>query len=167
MRTPSIAPPLRMRLEESRVVVRGGSQPGASREALPRTVHVIALALRAFGARTKVPSGPLAYTAARRSRSAGGNEEARVLQSQRAGDARADELVERHARGLLHHAAEDVGVVAVDERLAGLRDERQRAQTLHGLADGFVFVGRIPAVARGRAEAFAVRTATATCGSVP
>ena len=57
----------------------------------------------------------------------------------------ADVLIERHARGLLDDAAEDVGVVAVDVALAGLRFEGQRAEPFHGRADGFVLVGEVPA----------------------
>ena len=48
---------------------------------------------------------------------------------------------------------EDVRVVAIDERLAGLSDEGQGAQALHGFADRLVFVGGVPAVAGGRTEA--------------
>ena len=57
-----------------------------------------------------------------------------------------------HLRGALDDAAEDVGVVALDIGLAGLRDERQRAEPLHGVADRFVFVGGVPPVAGGRSQ---------------
>ena len=56
------------------------------------------------------------------------------------------------ARRLLDHAAEDVGVVAVDPCLAGLRDERQRAEPLHRVADRLILVGGVPAEARGGAK---------------
>ena len=59
-------------------------------------------------------------------------------------NARAEELVERHARRLLDHGAEDVGVVAVDVLLAGLRGERQAGQPLHQRADRLVLVGEVP-----------------------
>ena len=50
-------------------------------------------------------------------------------------------------------AAEDIGVVAVDPRLARLRDERQRAETLHRVADRLALVGGVPAEASRRAQA--------------
>ncbi len=75
--------------------------------------------------------------------------------------------IERHAGSLLDDAAEDVGVVAVDVRLAGLRDKGQRAEALHGVADGLVFIGGVPAVAGGGTESFRfVRGGDCRVGSV-
>jgi hypothetical protein len=53
-----------------------------------------------------------------------------------------------------HHASQDVGVVAVDKRLARLRHERQGGQALHRGAHRLILVGRVPAEARGRPKPF-------------
>src|SRR5207245_4487844 len=78
--------------------------------------------------------------------------ELRVLQAERTGDARPHELVERHPRRALGDAAEDVGVVAVDPRLARLGDEWQGGKALHRRADRLVLVGGVPAEAGRWAE---------------
>ena len=61
-------------------------------------------------------------------------------------------MIERRARGAFDNAAEDVGVVAVDPRLARLRREGQRGEPLHGVADGLVLVGGEPSEPGGRTE---------------
>ena len=81
-----------------------------------------------------------------------GHEEVSVGHADRAGDACRDEPVERQAARALHDAAEDVGVVAVDERFTGLCDEGQGTEPVHGRADRFVLVGGVPAEARGGSE---------------
>src|SRR5260370_28622302 len=83
----------------------------------------------------------------------GRQKETGVLQAERFGDTGADEFVEWHAGRLLHHAAKDVGVVAVDESLAGLGDEREHSEPLDGLANGLILVGSGPSVARGGSPA--------------
>src|SRR5262249_12494995 len=80
-------------------------------------------------------------------------EEPCVLHAERTGDPRADEFVERHARGALDDAPEDVGVVAVDPLGAGLGDERERRERLDRRANGLVFVGRVPPEPRRGPEA--------------
>jgi hypothetical protein len=91
-----------------------------------------------------------------------GREELRPS-SRAAQDARADELVERHAARLFQ-AAEDVRVVAILPRLARLGDEGA-SRPLHRGADRPRPVGRELAVAGGRASSF-LRIA-AMIGSVP
>ena len=141
-------------LEETGVVVRRGGEPRSTGEALVRTVHVVPLSLGAFSRAhglavrsAGVDRGqPLGFVLR--------NVEASVLKAQRTGDASAYELVQRHARRLFHHAAEDVGIVAVNERFTRLRHERQRAKAFHRLANRLFFVGGVPAVAGGGAESF-------------
>ena len=82
----------------------------------------------------------------------GRKKELRVLHAERVGDPGPDELIERRARGAFDNAAEDVGVVAVDPRLARLRREGQRGEPLHGVADGLVLVGGEPSEPGGRTE---------------
>ena len=81
-----------------------------------------------------------------------GQEEARVLHGERRRDPCREELVERHPRSALDDAAQDVRVIAVDIRFAGLGDCRQRCQTLHRRAHRLVLVGRVPAVPRRRTQ---------------
>ncbi len=100
-----------------------------------------------------LPSSALAYTAASRSRCAGGKKNCVSVIPSGAGDARAHELVERRARHALDDAAENVGVVAVDPRLTGLRDKRQRAERLHRRANRLGLVRGVPAKPGRRAEA--------------
>src|SRR5262249_56009907 len=96
-------------LEEACVVARGRQQPGAARETLARAVDVIALTARTVrrardlaAARRRARVHRREAVALRRRQ-----EELRVLHAERTGDARADQLVERHARRALGDAAQD------------------------------------------------------------
>src|SRR4029079_9432578 len=71
-------------------------------------------------------------------------EEMRVLHAERTGDARLDEFVERHARRALHHAAENVGVVAVYALRPVLRADRKRRELVHARANRLSLVGGVP-----------------------
>ena len=79
-------------------------------------------------------------------------EELRVAHAEWSGDARSEELVEREAARAFDDAAEDVGVVPVDPGLAGLRDERESAESIHRLADRLVLVRGVPTEPRHRTE---------------
>ena len=141
-------------LEEASVVRRGRDEARAAREALARTVDVIPLSAWAVGSALGV-IGRVARIHGREARSLPcGNEEIRVIHLQGTGDAGPDQLVERHPRGTLGDAAEDVGVVAVHPLLAGLRREGQRREPLHRWADRLILVGGIPPPPGGGSEPF-------------
>src|SRR5262249_4374127 len=74
------------------------------------------------------------------------NEETRILEAQRLGDAVAGEIGERHAGGLLHHTAQNIRVVTIDKSLTGLGYEGQRPEAFHTAADGLALIGGIPAI---------------------
>ena len=76
---------------------------------------------------------------------AGRQEEVRVVHAERAEQPLAEERAQRLPADLLDHRAQDVGVVAVDPRLAGVAVERQLGQPRHDVADRLVAVREIPA----------------------
>src|ERR1035437_5844395 len=105
-----------------------------------------------FGRAYEGPAGARGVDGSQAITLGGRQKETGVLQAEWLGDSGADEFVEWHTRCLLDHAAKDIGVVAVDERFAGLCDKRERAEPLHGLADGLILVGGVPSVAGGGPE---------------
>src|SRR5260370_39492838 len=105
------------------------------------------LTFGAFGRAHEGPIGARGVDGSQTIALGGRQKETGVLQAERFGDTGADEFVEWHAGRLLHHAAKDVGVVAVDESLARLSDEREHSEPLHGLANGLILVGGVPSVA--------------------
>ena len=126
--------------------MRRREQARATGEVLPRPFYIIPLAFRAVWgahrlARCRVARIHRHQSPAFRLR----KEEMGIGHPERLRDPCADEFVERFARGALDHTAEDIGGVAVDELLAGLRRERQRAQALHRRADRLILVGCVPA----------------------
>ena len=133
--------------------MRGGDHAGATREALARPVDEVALALLSLAEARRLAIGIAAVHRGEARAFLGRQIEICVLQAQRPGDVRSDELVERHSRGLLDDAAENVGVVAVYETVAGLRDEGQRAEPFHAVADRLVLVREIKTITGCRAEA--------------
>src|SRR2546423_13593670 len=105
--------------------MRRRQQPSATGEAAARAVDVVALTLRAFRRPLQTVRAVLHVNRHETLLLLRRNEEEGVLHSQRIGDARANELIERHSRSALDDAAEDIDAVAVNPLLAGLRDERK------------------------------------------
>src|SRR5438874_13285094 len=111
-------------LKKARVVAGRREQTGAAGEAASWTVDVIALPARAIrrardahvGA-TRVHGGEPCLPVWRQI-------EVGVLHAERAGDARANDFVQRRAGDAFDDTAEDVGVVAIDEALTRLGNER-------------------------------------------
>ena len=139
-------------LEEARVVARRGQQAGAAREAAAGTIHVVPLTPRAFRRTHDGAVGPVAIQRCEPRPLCRRQEELCVGEPERPGDARPDDGVERLPGDPLHDAAENVGVVAVHPRLAGLRDEGQRGQPVDARAHAVVLVGEVPAEPGGRPE---------------
>ncbi|MBV6434577.1 MAG: hypothetical protein IANPNBLG_04836 [Bryobacteraceae bacterium] len=140
-------------LEKAGVVPCRGRQTRAAGKAPAWPIHVVPLPLRSF-----LRADDLALRSACIDRGepfsfGGRDEESRVFHPEWAGDAGADELIEGLARGLLDNTAQNIGVVAIHERLARLGNEGESAEPLHGFADGFVLVGGVPAAAGGRTKA--------------
>ena len=133
-------------LQEARVVGGRREQPRAAGEVLARAVDVVALADRRAGRRRTLELGRVlrihggqTVLLARR------EVELRVAHAERLEDALAQDLVERLTGHDFDERAQDVGVVAVDPRRAGLRVCGQARDAAHGVADRLVLVGEVVA----------------------
>ena len=133
-------------LKEAGVVARGGEQPRSAREADAGALHVLSLAphARTLG-RAGQPAGRHLVVDGGEPAALGGRQiEVRVAHVEGLEDARAQEVVQRLPGNLLDQRPEDVGVVAVDESLAGLGLEGQRRHAVDGRAHGLGAVGEVP-----------------------
>ena len=146
MRTPSRAPPVANHLEEARVVPRRREEARPAGEVPARTLDVVPLTPGPFRRphdrpvrAARVHRRPAARARVRR------QEEPGVLHAEWRRDPLGDEPIERHPRCALDDAAEDVGVVSVNVRVARLGDEGKGGQPFHRVADAFVLVRGVPA----------------------
>src|SRR4051812_7589124 len=95
------------RFEESGIIMSGRGQSRSACKTPARTIHIRTLSLRSLG--RALIAGLGARVDGREAVAVGLRHiEMRVLHAERPGDPRFDEFVQRHARSLLHHAAEDI-----------------------------------------------------------
>ncbi len=138
--------------EEARIVLRRREQSGAAGERNARPAGIVPLSnmagalQRAWAGRSlDLPIlGRVDHGEPRRLFL--GQAEGRIDHPERLDQPRAQELVQRQARYLLHHHAENVGVVAIDPLLARLLRHRQLGHALHHFRHRFALVGEIPAI---------------------